>query len=133
MAGYPQSHLDLLQAPSVAVLSTKSPDGSIQSTCVWYLLDDGRLKISLNSSRRKLKNLQADPTVTVLILDLRNPQRYIEIRGRAQVAPDEDRSFAGKVGAAYRADLAAYDQPGTSRFTVTIEPHRVRAVDMSAG
>jgi Pyridoxamine 5'-phosphate oxidase len=79
----------------------------------------------------KTRNLQARPGCSLLILDPENPQRYLEVRGRAGIEPDDDYAFASKVGAKYGADLKAYDQPGDTRVVVTIEPVTVHAVDMS--
>jgi hypothetical protein len=66
-----------------------------------------------------------------MLLDLQNPYRYCEVRGRARVEPDEDRAFAAKVGTKYEADLTAYDAPEDGRLVVTIEPVKVHPVDMS--
>ncbi len=72
------------------------------------------------------------PECGLLILDLENPYRYLEIRGRATVVPDPDYTFADKVGAKYGgADLREHDRPGEGRVVVTIEPENVYAVDMS--
>jgi PPOX class probable F420-dependent enzyme len=90
------------------------------------------VRLSLNSSRRKTRNLQARPQCTLMILDLENPFRYVEVRGTARIEPDADQAFAHRLHAKYDADVAAYDKPGEQRFVVTIEPSRIRAVDMSA-
>jgi hypothetical protein len=66
------------------------------------------------------------------ILDLDNPFRYVEVRGRARIEPDDDGGFAHGLHSKYGADVAAYDKPGESRVVVTIEPTRIRPVDMSA-
>ena len=63
---------------------------------------------------------------------LENPYRYLEVRGRARIEPDDDYTFARKVGEKYGADLSEHDGPGDSRVVVTIEPVNVYAVDMSA-
>lgn len=55
----PSSHVDLLQAPGTAVLATIGKDGLPQVTALWWLLEDGVIKISISSARQKLKNLQA--------------------------------------------------------------------------
>ena len=78
-----------------------------------------------------MKNLETEPACTVLLLDLQNPYRYLEIRGTAVVTPDEDRVFAEKVGAKYDADLREHDAPGDRRVVVRIVPVRVNAVDLS--
>jgi PPOX class probable F420-dependent enzyme len=130
MTTFPASHSDLLNA-QVATLSTIDDQGFPQATEVWFLLDDGELKISLNDSRRKTKNLIERPQCSLLILDLENPYRYLEVRGTARIAPDDDYSFAKKVGAKYDADLKAHDKPGDSRVVVTIDPVKIHSVDMS--
>ena len=86
--------------------------------------------MSLNTRRQKVKNLETEPACTVLLLDLQNPYRYLEIRGTAVVAPDEDRAFAERVGAKYGADLSEHDAPGDRRVIVRIVPVRVNAVNM---
>jgi hypothetical protein len=88
------------------------------------------VSISLNSSRQKMKNLLANPAASLLILDLGMPYRYLEVRGDAEITPDPDYVFADKVGAKYGADLRAHDQPGQTRYVVTIRPARVNAVNM---
>jgi hypothetical protein len=56
--------------------------------------------------------------------------RYLEIRGDAEITPDDDYSFADRFGAKYQADLRDHDHPGDRRVIVTIRPTRVNAVDM---
>lgn len=94
---------------------------------MWFLYDEGELKTSLNTSRLKTRNLQRDPKCSLLILDLKNPYRYLEVRGIAHVEPDDDRAFAGKLGAKYDADLSEHDGPEDRRVVVTIEPVNVHA------
>lgn len=125
----PENYRDLLSA-EVATLSTIGPDGRPQSSEVWFLAEDGTVSISLNSSRQKMKNLLANPAVSLLILDLGMPYRYLELRGDAEVSPDPDYVFADKVGAKYQSDLRAHDRPGQTRYVVTIRPTRVNAVNM---
>jgi PPOX class probable F420-dependent enzyme len=134
MPSIPDSHRDLLNA-QVATLATIGPDGRPQQSEVWFLAeDDGTVRTSLNSSRQKTKNLLASPVVDLLILDLAGPHRYLELRGDAAVEPDPDYVFADRVGAKYGgADLRKLDKPGEQRYVVTINPSRVRAVDMSKG
>lgn len=120
------SHWDLLNA-QVATLATIGPDGRPQLSEVWFLADGDTVVLSLNTARQKTKNLQANPAVTVLILDLANPYRYLEIRGDAEITPDDDYEFADRLGAKYQADLRERDQPGDTRVVVTIRPVRVRA------
>ena len=128
----PSTHTDLLDA-SVATIATVGPDGRPQVSAVWFLADEGAVKVSLNVARQKTKNLAANPAVTVFILDLANPARYLEIRGDATVDADDDYAFAERLGAKYGgADLRAMDGPDGRRVVVTVEPVRINAVDLSA-
>jgi PPOX class probable F420-dependent enzyme len=124
MTSIPESHRDLLDAP-VATFATIAPDEHPQLSELWFLAEDGVVRLSLNSSRQKVKNLQRNPACSLLILDLANPYRYIEIRGDAELAPDPDYAFAERVGAKYGADLRSMDQPGETRVVVTIRPKRI--------
>jgi PPOX class probable F420-dependent enzyme len=125
MTTFPVSHQDLLKA-DVATLATIGPDGYPQVTALWFLFDDGTLKLSLNTTRQKTKNLQAHPECTLFILDTANPYRTLEIRARAEIKPDVDYAFAKKLGAKYGgADLSTNDRPGETRVVVSLQPIKV--------
>jgi PPOX class probable F420-dependent enzyme len=126
----PESHRDLLDA-EFATLATVGDDGYPQLSEVWFLSQGDQIALSLNTARQKLKNLETEPACALLILDVANPYRYVEIRGTAVVEPDDDMEFARQVGAKYHADLREHDVPGDRRVMVRIVPVRVRAVDMS--
>ena len=128
----PDSHQDLLDA-ATAVLATVGPDGRPQLSAVWFLRDGDDVRISLNSERQKVKNLVADPVVTLFVLDPAAPTRYLEIRGDAAIEDDPDYAFAERVGAKYGADLRSFDGEGAKRVVVTVQPVRINAVDMAAG
>ena len=129
MADIPDSHRDLLNS-QYATLATIGPDGRPQVSEVWFLADDDTIKISLNTTRKKIRNLRDNPAATVFILDLANPLRYLEIRGDARLVPDNDYEFASRVGAKYGADIRTFDPPEETRVQVVIEPVRVNAVHM---
>src|SRR5262249_49175716 len=119
MVTFPESHKDLLTAP-VAVLATNGAGGFPQVSALWFLYGDyGLVRISLNTSRQKLKNLQKDPRVTLFILDPASPYRTLEIRARAEVSPDPDYEFADELGKKYGGvDLRRNEGPGQRRVVV---------------
>jgi PPOX class probable F420-dependent enzyme len=125
----PASHRDLLEA-RVATFATLGVDGYPQLSEVWFLAEDDTIRLSLNSARQKTKNIVRHPACTLFILDLANTYRYLELRADALVEPDDDYRFADKVGAKYGSDLRVHDQPGQSRVVVTLNPHKVNAVNM---
>jgi PPOX class probable F420-dependent enzyme len=131
MTDFPESHRDLLDA-QFATLATIGRDDIPQLTEVWFLHDGGEIRTSLNTSRLKTRNLRRRPECSLFILDLANPYRYVDIRGRARIEPDDDYAFARKLGAKYGgADLREHDGPGESRVIVTFEPDKITPVDMS--
>lgn len=130
MTNFPDSHRDLLDG-QVASLATIGADGFPQVTELWFLHSDGELKLSLNTARLKTRNLRKRPQCSLLLLDLENPYRYLEVRGTARLEPDDDYAFARELGEKYGADLRERDHPGEGRVVVTIDPSNVYAVDMS--
>ena len=125
MTTVPESHRDLLNA-QVAVLATIGQDGFPQVTALWFLFDEGTIKMSLNTTRQKVKNLQAHPECSFFILDPANPYRTLEVRARAEITPDTDYTFAKKLGAKYGGvDLSTRDRPGETRVVVSLQPIKV--------
>jgi PPOX class probable F420-dependent enzyme len=130
VTAFPESHVDLLDAP-FGTLGTIDRRGLPQLTEVWFLHEDGELKLWLNTRRAKTRNLRDRPECSLLVLDLENPRRYLEVRGRARIEPDPDYAYAAKLGVKYGMDLGGIDGPGESRVVVTIEPEKIYAVDVS--
>src|SRR5690348_3893490 len=104
MTEFPESHRDLLQIP-VAVLATQGADGYPQVSALWFVFEDGQIKLSLNTTRQKVKNLQRHPECTLFLLDPANPYRTMEIRARAEIVPDTNAEVIGKVQEKYGADV----------------------------
>lgn len=131
MTTIPESHLDLLTT-DVAMLATVGRDRYPQVTALWFLYEeDGIVRLSLNTTRQKTKNLQTHPECTLFLLDRANPMRTLEIRATAEIAPDDDYTFASKLGRKYGGiDLRVMDRPGEQRVVVTLRPHKINAVDL---
>ena len=68
------------------------PDGHMSVVPVGVVRDGDVLKISTLSDRQKVRNLKRDPRITVCVADPANPQRYVEVRGIAELADDIDRA-----------------------------------------
>lgn len=133
MTEFPDSHRYLLDS-RFATLATIGGNGFPQLTEVWFLYDGDQLATSLNSSRLKTRNLQKRPECSLFILDLENPFKYLEVRARARIEPDDDYEFARRLGAKYDgADLSEHDNPGDRRVKVIFEPVNVHPVDMTIG
>ena len=85
----PNTHLDLFQKPVHGVLTTMMPDGTPQSSIVWVDCDDQYVLINTTLERQKARNMQANPKVTVLVIDPDNTRRWIEVRGHVAEITDE--------------------------------------------
>ena len=123
----PEDFHDLLDA-QFATLATIAPSGHPQLSEVWFLGEDGQVKISLHVDRKKVRNLQRNPACTLNIRDPANPGRYLEIRGDARLEPDDSYAFAKRIDAKYGSDLRAMDGPEGRRVVVRIDPVRVNGV-----
>ncbi|MFD9035321.1 PPOX class F420-dependent oxidoreductase [Streptomyces sp. NPDC059567] len=111
----------LLDDINPAILGTVHPDGSPQTSVVWVARDGDELLISSQDGRRKIRNIQADPRVSLIVYDRKDPQLYAEIRGTATVTEDVGRAVAV-------AMEERYEGPGAGREYLDLPPEVVRVV-----
>ena len=84
----PDSHVDLLTRPICGVLTTMGPDGQPQSSLVWVDFDGACARVNTTLERRKGRNLQGNPKVSLLVVDPDNTGRFVQIRGDAELVRD---------------------------------------------
>src|ERR1700692_5124710 len=96
----PDSHRGVLDE-QVLACGTLGASGRPQLSNVWFVAEGDTIKMSLNTARQKVKNLQANPACSVIITG-NPPYRYLEVRGDAEITPAADYEFADKVGAKYK-------------------------------
>ncbi len=137
----PDSHLDLVDCPPVAALTTVMPSGYPQTSAVWCDFDGQCVRVNTMRGFQKERNMRRDPRVTLLCYDPRNPDRYLEVRGTV-VEMTEDGAlahldalasrYAGRpihfFGDSVAAKFAETDHPVLCR----IAPMHVVAVDFSS-
>ena len=89
-AKIPEKYIDLLTDKiAFAELATLMPDGSPQVTPVWFEFKDGGIRINTAQGRRKMRNLEANPKLAMVIVDPANPYRYLQIRGHVTRSTQE--------------------------------------------
>ncbi|MEM9034595.1 MAG: PPOX class F420-dependent oxidoreductase [Actinomycetota bacterium] len=125
MTVFPDSHLDLLDGPHTAAIITVGADGRPQTSAVWFLRRDDVIEVSITTDRQKYRNLVARPGVGLFVLDPTNPQRYIEIRGDAEIRPDPEKDLVRAVVEKHGQDPERYLARVEDRVIVTIRPTRV--------
>lgn len=117
----------LLDKPNHAVVSTRNEDGSIHSTVVWVDVEDGRLAVNSAVGRKWPSNLQADPTITVLVYDEDNPYDYVEVRGTARGTTDGADAHSDRLAKRYLGvDGYPFRTSDEQRITFHVEPTLVR-------
>jgi PPOX class probable F420-dependent enzyme len=139
----PASHLDLVECPPVAAMTTVMPDGTPQTSAVWCDLDPDGTFVRVNTMRgfQKERNLRRNPRVTLLCFDPKRPDRYLEVRGTVESMAEEgagrhlDELASKYVGRPIRyfgecipARFAETEIP----VLVRIRPTRVVAMDASS-
>jgi PPOX class probable F420-dependent enzyme len=134
----PASHRDLAECPPVAALTTVTPQGYPQTSVVWCDFDGQCLRVNTMRGFAKERNMRHNPRVTLLCYNSRQPNRYLEVRGRvvelteAGAAAHLDQlasKYAGRpihyFGDAIPAHFAATEVPVLCR----IRPTHVVALD----
>jgi PPOX class probable F420-dependent enzyme len=125
----PESHVDLLEKPTFAHLATIRPDGSPQSSVMWFAWDGERIRMTHTKTRQKFRNLADDPRLALSIADPDDPYRFLEVRGTLESIEDDDdqasfyQSLQQQYGQSYRiadADI---------RVVLTIRPEKFVAVE----
>jgi PPOX class probable F420-dependent enzyme len=125
-------HLDddiraLIDARTMATLSTVNPDGSPQSTVVWIDRDDDTLLVSVVSHRRKARNLARDPRLSLTLFDVANPYFSVQIVGTAELVPDERKELPVRLSQKYLGIDPPGENPDERRLAVRITPIKVTA------
>src|SRR4029079_6418487 len=80
-AEIPASHLDLVDCPRVAALTTVMPDGYPQTSVVWCDFDGRDVLVNTMRGFQKERNMRRDPRVAILCYDPSRPLRFLEVRG----------------------------------------------------
>ena len=80
----PNTHIDLFHNPVHGVLTTMMPGGMPQSSIVWVDYDGECVLINTTLERQKGRNMQANPKVTVLVIDPKDSSRWVEVRGQVK-------------------------------------------------
>lgn len=124
----PASHADLLDRPLFAHLATVRPDGSPQSSVMWFAWDGSVIRITHTKTRQKFANLAHEPRVALSIADPDDQYRFLEVRGTVESVTDDDAeaSFYKSLQHRYGMDYPIRD--AAVRVIVAIRPDKYVAV-----
>jgi PPOX class probable F420-dependent enzyme len=124
---------ELLDGRTMAVLATRRPDGAPQSSVVWVLRDGDALLFSSTARRQKVRNVAVDPRVSVSFFDPENPYLSYEIRGTAELLPDDERTLPRALSQKYLGTDPPREEPGEVRLVIRVTPDRVVRFAPEAG
>ena len=123
---------ELLTGPYPCCLTTLRRDGTPYSVVVWCNRD--RAGIAVNAADGVwLGHLRRDPRVSLVVVDTANILRHVSVQGRvSEIAPDTDYAHIDSLSRIYEGRPYAYSRPAdVPRFRVTVEPERIRTLDLS--
>jgi PPOX class probable F420-dependent enzyme len=119
----------LLDGQVFVTLATIQPDGRPQASPVWARRDGDDVLISTTVDRRKTKNLQRDPRVSVVVQNFDDPYNYAEIRGTAEITTEGGPELIDELAMKYVGKKYAEFNPAAAqdaqRVVVRVLPHKV--------
>ena len=107
---------EFLSRPNPAVFASNRPDGQPVSVATWYLFENGRILVNLASIRKRLKYLEADPRVSLTVLDGDSWYSHVSIQGHVvSLEQDPDLSVIDRISQHYSgSDYRLRDQQRVS-------------------
>ena len=127
MTALPQDVIRLASAPSVAVISTIMPDGRPQTLFVWIDTDGTHLLVNTEPQRRRVRNIERDPRVTVLLAAADDVHDWAEIRGRVVeiIGGEQARAHIDRLSQKYEGRDYPFVIGPRGRVILRIQAHRV--------
>ena len=124
---------DLLELPLVAVLATYRADGDVLLSPVWHEWRDGGFQVATGANGIKVRHLRRDPRVSIVVYEHEQPYRGIEVKGHAQLLPEEAPAAVLRIAVRYLGTEAgtAYAEGETDDMVIRIEPGELRAWDFA--
>jgi PPOX class probable F420-dependent enzyme len=115
----------LVDEPTFAVVSTVNPDGAPQSSVVWVKRDGDDVLFSTIRGRRKTRNMERDPRVSITLYDPANPYQYVEVRGNATLTEEGGPELIQELSHKYGGGPFQEPHPDNVRVVVRVTPSRV--------
>jgi len=134
-----QEIAEFLDAPRILHVATVNHDGTPHLMPVYYAMVDGKINFWTYTKSQKIKNLERDPRLTVMVEDgdSYGELRGVQINGCARLSTDPaallqigellyQRYFEGAVNETARAGL---EYSARKRTRVTVEPVHIASWD----
>ena len=112
-----------LEQPFVGVVTDLRPDGSPHSTVVWVDVDNDGVSFNTARPRAKPRHLEADPRVSLVVVDPGDPYRWIAITGTTTFVDEGANDQIDRLSQKYTGrERYASHRDGETRVSVRISP-----------
>jgi len=122
------SERSFLEGPFVGVVTDLRPDGSPHSTIVWVDVDDEGVSFNTAWPRAKPRYIEADPRVSLTVVDPGDPYRWVALSGTAALVDEGANEQIDRLAKKYVGrDSYPWHKPEERRVTVRISPTRIES------
>jgi PPOX class probable F420-dependent enzyme len=115
----------LLDAKNFASVATLGPDGAPQNSVVWIKREGDTVLFSSIDGRQKVRNLRRDPRISLSVFDLANPYTSVEIRGTAELLPDEGKRLPYDLSHKYLGIDPPAEKDDEVRVIIRVVPRKI--------
>ncbi|MGW0335089.1 PPOX class F420-dependent oxidoreductase [Streptomyces sp. NPDC003011] len=115
----------LLDGRNFASVATLGPGGAPQNSVVWIKREDDTVLFSSTDGRQKVRNLRRDPRISVSVFDLANPYSSVEIRGIAEILPDEGKRLPYELSHKYLGIDPPAEKDDEVRVIIRVVPRKI--------
>ncbi len=120
---------EFFRKPNFGHLATLEPDGAPQVTPVWIDVDDNHILINTAKGRKKVRNVERDPRVSVEVVEQENPYSMLSVQGKVVGMTTEgaDEHIDAMAKKYLGQDSYPFRKPGEERIILHIQPEKVIA------
>ncbi|MGW2236098.1 PPOX class F420-dependent oxidoreductase [Streptomyces sp. NPDC001759] len=115
----------LLDGRNFASVATLGPGGAPHNSVVWIKREGDTVLFSSTDGRQKVRNLRRDSRVSLTVFDLADPYTSVEIRGTAEILPDENKRLPYELSHKYLGIDPPAEKDDEVRVIIRVTPHRI--------
>ncbi|WP_330303793.1 MULTISPECIES: PPOX class F420-dependent oxidoreductase [unclassified Streptomyces] len=124
-ASFDDSVRALLDGKNFASVATLGPGGAPQNSVVWIKREGDTVLFSSTAGRQKVRNLQRDPRISLSVFDLANPYTSVEIRGTAEILPDDAKRLPYELSHKYLGIDPPAEKDDEVRVIIRVVPRKI--------
>ncbi|WP_406329102.1 PPOX class F420-dependent oxidoreductase [Streptomyces sp. NBC_00203] len=124
-ASFDDSVRTLLDGKNFASVATLGPGGAPQNSVVWIKREGDTVLFSSTAGRQKVRNLQRDARISLSVFDLANPYTSVEIRGTAEILPDDAKRLPYELSHKYLGIDPPAEKDDEVRVIIRVVPRKI--------